>query len=1104
MGIDDLVFAARTPGGSLARIKPQPATPAGLTRLYTRNLRSARPQVFRQKHHSALGAIHPRPIRSVSPRCRYATGRIGWGFSRILVNVALGTNGAADWQGACTRALAASAYLRRALVAEGVLTPWTADAQSFAAGPADEAARRWLVRLAEMPWTHQRVAEQYEQNLAQVQGGEAQRPGSRVAPGRDAGSEDVVARALRRTRRQLLCALIVRDCAGAAPLEEVTAAMTALAELAVRVLLSAIAPELAAINGIPVDAAGSAQDLLVLAMGKGGAAELNVSSDLDLIFVYGDVRECRRIAFDRASGALPAEQAHGAGMGGEEFFDRLGRRLVAALSRHEADGFVFRVDLRLRPHGDAGPLAVCISMLEEYFVREGREWERFAWAKARIISGPVLSSTEDFARAAQTLDSVVQPFVYRKYFDFGAIGAIRELHRRIGAEARRRSHGRPERRLDVKLGRGGIREIEFLAQAFCIMRGGRDHRFRARSTVIMLQTLGQTGLLDASEAARLIEDYRFLRRLEHALQYRDDAQTHSIPTDSGSRDAIASLLNMDSGEQLMRRYARVSEDVARSFDTMFPSEARLLGQDRQADMPVLDAARLARFGFVDAAASASRLEQFFASPRFGSMSAAARSTVEQLAFRAVQLIGTIAHQTQPEGGATSDEILLRWIRLIEVIGRRSTYFSLLDEFPAAHERVLRVLATGGWATEYLLRHPIVLDELIDPRAPEFAALAPTGASAEAFWRAWAAQIDTQLRAVRGDVERQMNILRDAHHAQVFRLLLADLAGTMLLERLADHLSALADAVLSLALAAAWRSMNVGAGNGSERTDPALPRLAILAYGKLGGRELGYASDLDLTFVFEPGGGAEAAEHDAQVCGQLVRRLIIWLTTVTSSGKLFEIDLRLRPNGNAGLLVTPFEAFERYQSNADGHGAWVWEHQALTRARVCAGDPVLGKRIEQVREKVLRQQREPASLAAEVLAMRRRMLEGHLNRSDRFDIKHDRGGMVDIEFVVQFLVLAHAHRYSELVANLGNISLLGLAADLTLIDPDLARACAQAYRRYRQMQHTLRLNGAERARVDSRLLHAEIDCVLRLWRAVFATDQPLPPGAAGAQAHVNAV
>jgi len=996
---------------------------------------------------------------------------------------------------ACDRAFSASAFLRRALVAEGFASPATRQPTGEPSAPLPAAAQRWLVDLSQRPWDAQRLAELYRHNLAQVRAAAAGAPDALPGAGREGPNESEVGRALRRTRRQLLCALMVRDCAGVAPLEEVTGAMTALAELAVRSALAAIAPELAAVHGVPVDASGAAQDLLVLAMGKGGAEELNVSSDLDLVFVYGDVHTCRTV--DDAHG-----QRSPSSVGGQEFFDRLGRRLVAALGSHEADGIVFRMDLRLRPHGDSGPLAVSIGMLEEYLLREGREWERFAWSKARVISGPVLATTGDFSRAVALLDSVVLPFVYRKYFDFGAIGAIRELHQRIGAEARRRAHGRPERRFDVKLGRGGIREIEFVAQAFCIMRGGRDPRLRARATVPTLQMLGQIGLLDAQEATRLIEDYRFLRRLEHALQYRDDAQTHCIPADASGREAVARLLNLESGEQALAQYARVSEDVARSFDALFPSEERAPGKLRQAQLSALDTARLAHSGFPDAATSVARLEQLLASPRFAAMSSSARSTVEQLAHRAVQRIGAIAREMQPQGGAGADEILLRWIRLVEVIGRRTTYFSLLEEFPIAHERVLRVLASGGWPTEYLISHPIVLDELIDPRTPDFAAAEPPEGAAvrpgamDAFWAPWAAELDWQLRATAGDVERQMNVLRDAHHAQVFRLLLADLGGTLPLERLADHLSALADAVLGLALAAAWRSMNAVAGNGPAPAEtPPPPRLAIIAYGKLGGRELGYASDLDLAFVFEPSAAPEAAERDARLCAQLVRRLISWITTVTSSGRLFEIDLRLRPDGSAGLLVTPMEAFERYQCNVDGHGAWVWEHQALTRARVCAGDAALAQRVEQVRERVLRQPRDGASLAAEVVAMRRRMLEGHVNRSDRFDLKHDRGGMVDIEFIVQYLVLAYAHRHAQLVSNRGNIGLLLLAAELGLIDSDLAQACARAYRRYRQLQHTLRLNGAERARVDRGLVQEQIETVLRLWQLVLGTEQPLPAAAA---------
>jgi len=1009
---------------------------------------------------------------------------------------------AAQLDAACRRAYAASRYLQRACVAEALAPVLPADGQAIAGAPAADAARAWLTAMAQGPWSAERIGAQYRHNLASIETGAA--APAPLAGRAGAPAESHVAPALRRTRRQLLCALMVRDCAGLAPLEEVTAAMTALAELAVRELLAAIAPELALRNGTPVDAAGKAQDLLVLAMGKGGAGELNVSSDLDLVLVYGEVLGCRPGGRAGSPSAEPVAPGQDGAMGGQEFFDRLGRRLIGALEQQEAEGFIFRVDLRLRPHGDSGPLAVSIAMLEEYLVREGREWERFAWAKARVISAPVLMQPADFAAQLAVLDAVVQPFVYRKYFDFGAIGAIRELQQRIGLEARRRSLGRPERAMDVKLGRGGIREIEFLAQAFCIMRGGRDYRLRARGTVQTLRTLAQLGLLSAAEAGRLVEDYRFLRRLEHALQYRDDAQTHCIPVAEPDRHAVAQLLNLESAGALLERYRRVSEDVARSFDTMFPSEARGSGGARSSGVRPLDAAALAQCGFADAAGTAARWEQVLASPRLTAMPSAARNTIEQLAGEAVQLIATITREVQPQGGAGADELFLRWIRLVEVIGRRSTYFSLLAEFPLAHERVLRVLAAGGWATEYLLRHPIVLDELIDPRTPDFfggqpadSAQARPGA-AEAFWLPWRADVEAQLTMATADIERQMNILRDAHHAQVFRLLLADLGGNLRLEHLADHLSALADAVVWLALRAAWRSMNTAPTNGRAGIEPQLPHLAVVAYGKLGGRELGYASDLDLIFVYEEGASPDAAERDAVVCTQLVRRLIAWLTTVTSSGVLFEIDLRLRPNGNAGLLVTPIEAFERYQSNLDGHGAWVWEHQALTRARVCAGDPALGERVEQIRARVLRQRRDLASLAVEVVAMRRRMLEGHLNSSDRFDLKHDRGGMVDVEFVVQFLVLAHAHRHDELLVNRGNIGLLLIAADLGLIDALPAQACAAAYRHFRQLQHALRLNGAERARVERARVQKDIDAVLRLWQAAFATNQPLPPSLAGAQ------
>lgn len=983
---------------------------------------------------------------------------------------------------AALRALGASHFLRRALAAEGL----AASGPAPAAAP--EASLDWLLALAAAPWGPERLRAELGERAGGAAGLDEQ--GQRL---------DGIARALRRTRRRLLCALLVRASAHLAPLEEVTGSMTAFAQLAVRELLAVLAPQLAQQLGVPVDARGEPQDLLVLAMGKAGTGELNVSSDLDLIFVYGDV-----VRLEAPAGAPAARSAHEA-PGGQQFFERLGRRLIGALAEPGDEGFVFRVDMRLRPHGDAGPLVVSTPALEEYLVREGREWERFAWAKARVVSAPVLAPAGAFARQCAALEAIVQPFVYRKYLDFGAIGAIRDLHRRIRAESLRRpgrrDPARAEASPDIKLGRGGIREVEFIAQTFAIIRGGRDARLRSLGTVATLQWLPRLGLMSAGEAERLAACYRFLRELEHALQWRDDAQTHAIPADEAGRAEAAALLGSGSAAQLLEQYRACSDDIARSFDAMFPADARAPAAPAEAGVRPLDAEALAGYGLVDPAAAAERLQRLLRSPRMAALSAPTRAVLGKLALQALATIRDLrarpdasAEGLMPVVSVSADEMLLRWIRLVEVIGRRSTYFALLSEYPRAHERVLRLLAAGGWPTEFLLRHPILLDELVDLRVRPFAADprlddvdAPPGA-AEPLWQPWVAETGELLQACAADPERQMNLLRDAHHAQVFGLLLADLEGALRLERLADHLSALADGVLALVLRAAWDGMDEARAPGAR-----MPRLAILAYGKLGGRELGYASDLDLAFVYEPGAGGEAAERDAALCTRLVRRVIAWLTTATSSGILFDIDLRLRPNGNAGLLVTPIEAFERYQCNADGHGAWIWEHQALTRARACAGDAALGRRIEALRARVLAQARDPTRLAEEVLAMRRRMLEGHVNRSMLFDLKHDRGGMVDIEFVVQYLVLAHAHRHAELIENRGNIGLLRMAAALGLIDADQAAGCAGAYRRYRRLQHAMRLDGVARPRVHPAAVHDEITVVSKLWRAVFATDEPRPPG-----------
>ena len=928
------------------------------------------------------------------------------------------------------RALAASRYARQAGRALAGAGGEKSDAELQAA----------LVDLASEPWSAARLVARF---------------GALASGSADAAE---IAVALRRLRRELLLGTIVRDVAGVASLDEVTAAMTALAELAVQRLTAALAHELAQVHGVPLSTDGTPQDLLVVAMGKGGGGELNVSSDLDLIYVYDEDGQTRpHGAFD---GTRSLSQ--------HEFFERLGRRLAGALSEVTGDGFVFRIDLRLRPNGDAGPLAVSNAMLEEYLVRQGREWERFAWLKGRVISAPVFADAAQFAAQVKALETTVAPFVFRKYLDFNAIAALRGLHEMIRAETVKKSvrgaAGHKSHDDNVKLGRGGIREIEFIAQTFQVVRGGRDARLRGKRTVDTLAVLAQLNVLAPATCERLAVAYVFLRRLEHALQYVDDAQTHLLPPAPDERARVAALLGLDV-DDLLAQYLATREFVAASFDAIFlPPVPSGAAAQPVATAPLGDEGwqtLLAQAQFAAPAESAQRVCALLASRRVLASSESARNAIESLLQRAVDAIGERSRREGAEHDIGADEVLARFVRLLDVIAGRSTYIALLNQYPQAFARVLRLLAASRWATDYLLLHPILLDELLDDRIQ----------GREPDWVAWGCDTEQQLLDAHGDVERRMNLLRDAHHAQVFRLLLADLDGRLTVERLADHLSALADQTLGLALAGAWDSL--------ARRHADAPRFAVVGYGKLGGKELGYASDLDLIFLFD-----DPHPDAPEIYALLGRRLTNWLTAQTSSGTLFEIDLRLRPNGNAGLLVSSIDAFEKYQRNEGGGGAWTWEHQALTRARYVCGDAALGARFESLRAEVLARPRDLNALREEVRVMRQKMHDGHPNPSALFDLKHDAGGMVDIEFIVQLLVLAHAHRYPRLLGNLGNIALLRIAGEHALIDAALAQRCADAYRRYRALQHRLRLNGAEYARVEPAEVVGERDAVTALWRSLL--------------------
>ncbi len=850
-------------------------------------------------------------------------------------------------------------------------------------------------------------------------------------------------RAMRRVRNLVIATLIERDLSGRADLAEVLATISGLADFAVQTHVAALTAELIEAHGTPIGIeSGTAQELIVLGMGKLGGHELNVSSDIDLIFTYPENGETQTTSPDQRP------------LSNHEFFTRLGKKLIGAISEITEDGFTFRVDMALRPNGASGPLAASFGMIEDYLIVQGREWERYAWVKARAMTG----RASDIA----VLEQIVKPFVYRRYLDFSAIEALRNMHAQIRAEVTRQEMRHPGRTNNVKLGRGGIREVEFLAQVFQLIRGGRDASLRDRSTRNTLNTLAAKNLLTPVEVSQLLHAYTFLRNLEHRLQYLDDAQTHTLPSNPEDRLIVAKMMGFADVESLLEELDAHRAVVAAQFDAIFSDKhagpaAKTDADDSatvhaalsDADNREAIEARLALLGFDDVPSAAQRLLLISQSPKLQSLPEASRSKLMALINAALPLIASITEARSVTLG--------RLLDFFEAIARRAAYLALLTEYPHTLERVIRMMGASDWAAKYLTRHPILLDELLDDRTLK----------ATPDWQAFGAEVQLQLEASQGDTEHQMNVLRDLHHAQLFRLLAQDLEGALTVERLADHLSALADILVGATIKAVWQTIH-----NRHREDP---KFAVIAYGKLGGKELGYASDLDVIFLYDD------EDQDAPALyAKLAQRFITWMTSHTPAGILFDIDIALRPDGASGLLVSRLTAFEKYQAES----AWVWEHQALTRARFCSGDTAIGARFEAIREAVLRQPRAAEKLRQEVQTMRKKMHEAHPNRSTLFDLKHDAGGMIDIEFIVQYLVLCHAARYPQLTADIGNIALLKLCGELGLIDKALAVDVADAYRTFRKLQHQMRLQGNDRARVEIERVAQETISVRQLWSSTL--------------------
>ncbi|SEQ82759.1 glutamate-ammonia-ligase adenylyltransferase [Nitrosomonas sp. Nm51] len=862
---------------------------------------------------------------------------------------------------------------------------------------------------------------------------------------------------LRKLRRLVIARLAIRDISGCADLPEVMSTMTDLAELSINYALQHHEQWLSVPErfGTPKRKNSSrSQQLLVVAMGKLGGRELNVSSDVDLIFVYPE------------DGETDGKKS----ISNHEFFARLGRKLIASLNDYTVDGYVFRVDMRLRPHGECSPLAISFDMLNEYLQTQGREWERHAWIKGRVISENTAADDE-----SKLMEQIVKPFVFRKYLDFGAYASMRSLHRQLRKEVERR-----EMHDNIKLGPGGIREIEFITQVFQLIRGGHDVGLCIRPTLDVLQQLQRKQQLPVQTVTELIDAYRFLRKLEHRLQFLDDQQTQTLPQNPEDRQLIATAMGFAHYEDFLQQLDVHRMHVSRHFELIFSAPKKSPAHDilsqlwhpqpENAAQKEAATSQLSTLGFDEPTKISERVQQFHQSHFYQQLPETSQQKIRMLMPALIETIARLA---------PVETTLERMLKLLEAISSQksspASYLTLLLEHPDTLPRLAKLVSISQWASDYLSRHPILLDELLRHREP----------NPLPDWEKLKNELAGQLNHInkpKSDVIGwQMDHLRHFQHAQVFRLLVTDLEGALKLETLSDHLTALADLVLEAVLTLAW--------DGLRKRHRDTPRFAVIGYGKLGGKELGYASDLDIVFLYE-----DDHPDAAETYTKLAHSINTWLNSQTSAGLLYATDLRLRPNGNSGLWVHSIEAFSQYQHTQ----AWVWEHQALTRARCVAGEKNVAQAFESTRKEILCQRRGSQQLKQEILSMREKMRDAHPNQTDLFDIKHDRGGIIDVEFIVQFLVLNYAHQYPELTGNIGNIALLKLAAKLGLISAGNAEKSRAAYREFRRIQHRQRLNsdgsltGASAAgdapqalnRIETAQLNDDRLAVTALWNEVF--------------------
>jgi glutamate-ammonia-ligase adenylyltransferase len=850
--------------------------------------------------------------------------------------------------------------------------------------------------------------------------------------------------ALRRLRHREMVRIIWRDIGGLAPLEETLEDLSELADCCIRQTLDLLHAWTRAELGTPQDAAGRELHLLVIGMGKLGARELNLSSDIDLIFAFP--------SHGRTQGG-PRELDNG------QFFTRLAQRLIQALNNQTSDGFVFRVDTRLRPFGNSGPLVMTLDALEDYYQSQAREWERYAMIKARVLAG-------DAADVA-VLEGLLRPFVYRRYLDFGSIDSLREMKRLIDKELHRKGM-----ESNIKLGPGGIREIEFIGQAFQLIRGGRDPELQIRPIRKVLAVLARKGLMPAAEVGHLDAAYRFLRLVENRLQAHQDKQTHLLPADGADRLRLARSMGFAHWEGFAQVLGEHRRRVQDQFDQVFAApaangqamategatrpvvsvEPALAALWSGAPEPSQGREVLTRFGFADPQDAWERLQRF--------REAAARKGLSARGLERLNLLMPMALTAIAES-ETPDLALERVLRVLESVVRRTAYLAMLIERPQALIQLARLTGMSPWIADQIARQPLLLDELIDPR--------------RLFEPLRRAELDAELDALLTpvdpeDLEQQMERLRQFAHGNMLRVAAADLTGVVPLMKVSDYLTEIAEATVARVLRLAFEHL-AGRHGPPRGLEAGETRLLVLGYGKLGGIELGYGSDLDLVFLHGSDQGwaetlgPKSISHE-QFYNRLGQRMIHMMTTRTPAGILYEVDMRLRPDGNKGMLVRPLTSFADYQA----HQAWTWEHQALVRARPVAGDEGMARRFAEIRRAILCLSRDPEKLREDVRAMRARMRESlDKSGSGRFDLKQGPGGIADIEFMVQYAVLRWASDYPDLADWTDNIRILETLGRHRLLPGEAAADLTETYKDLRSAYHRSALQDQPKTIPDDQLL-----------------------------------